>query len=714
MNFEMLKDAIDLNINEPPTIINALCMIRTVYLNVEAEADMPLSQCPIGDGQLQKELIRVSKKLLSIYEDNSEALQRNRARLESIMQELRTVQTELEKIAEAAELLPGKKAEYEKLLHQLEAARAAHASYEELLQKIEAARTELSTLQSFDFDAAQKQLADLQEQIRGLQDRIRSLDSQLQHSYAEKAQLDRDVDALHKERDQLLQKLAALVQQKEDLQHQITQAQQDQSRLTDEISAARIELDRLQKLIADTIPVLEELQSKVRQLTNEKNQLDAETARLHKQIADLKTNIASLHDELSQKLHPEYDHLTQKKQRLLDEKLWILKEISALTTETSSLDAELVTLRGSLALRKQERDDAQKRVDDYHRDVLDPVISERDALLETEQRLLTEKDAAEKQSAELKSNQQKLILEIGAMKNQYDLDTKAYEKHTARKQELVAKQTELTEKLDTATKALERQQTAYDKLEKEDLPAAEKFLKAETTRLDTLQAKVDGIHEESKEKTDLINKLNEQLPPLQEKLRHKRSVYEALTVTFNSNNQDILELERKIKELEAKNDKERLARYRAQQQETYQKLQELAESCTELDLEILKLNAEIDTKTKNLQILEELKKKKEEGAEGIDKLLEELRPYDTEEYRRQAHSITIQYENLQTIRSNLAQSIRNASKCITGYELTAGEVKVQKLETLLAQAAQHSHSLYQALIECAEAVVKNHITEEPK
>lgn len=615
MIFENLKSSIDLNAHESPSIINALCMVRSLFEDMKQEAGVPLSQCPIGDGQLQQELIRVSKHLLSIYEENSDALQRNRARLESIMEELREAQTELEKIADAAILLPEKEAEYRKLQQQLETAKAAQAAYAALLSEIEAAQKELAQLRRFDMDAARKQLADLQEQIRGLEEQIRTLDTQIQTKKEEK------------------------------------------SALADDIAARQGELVRLQ-----------------------------------------------------QELPP----MTLKKQSLLDEKLRILTEISSLTAETNGLNTELETLRASLALRKQERDNARKQVEDYRRDVLDPVVKERDALLETEKQLLAEKEAAEKQSTALKTNQRKLIQEIGAMKGQYDKDHEAYQKDTARKEELIRLQKALTEKLNAATDALADQQRAYDKLEKEDLPTAEQHLTEETQRLEKLQAKITDTKNECQEKTTKIDELNRELPAKQEKLRNLRSLYEALTASYNSNNKDILDLEREVQDLKEKNNQERLARHQARLQDQKQELLDLEEQFTAVDSQIQKHDAEIETKNKDLQTLSDLKKKKEEGAEGISRLLTELKPYDTEEFRRQAHSIALQYENLLTIRSSLAQSISHASKCITGYELTAEELQVQKLESLLTQARKHSHGLYRSLVQCAEAVVKNHITEEPK
>ena len=714
MRFDMLKQSIDLYASESPSLYNALNIIRSLFQDVEDAANETLSKCPIGDDNLPREMVWLSKELLGIYEDNTAALQKNRLMLDSIMSELRKVQNELETIADATELLPEKEAQYQQLQQQLEAARAAESAYTALLGKIEAAQQDLAQLQRFDMDAARQQLADLLKKILGLENEIRSLDSRIQQKKEEEALLLGNIAANQQALDQLQLNLKQLTKQKEELLEQISQAKQLHTTLTAQIASVRSELVQLDTLICDAKKLLPELQSQLEHLTVEKSQVDEEVARLRQQISVLNNYINTLHTELDQKLRPEHDFLTLKKQQLLEEKLRILNEIASLSTETGSLETELTVLRSSLSLHRQERDEAQKRVDDYRREILDPVISERDALLETEKQLLTEKECAVQKGAELKANQQSLIQQIGNMKAQYERDTETYQKDLQQQQQLIQNQEALTEQLNAITAALANQQRANNKLETEDLPDAQRNLAAETKRLESIQAKIIGMQDEHQKKSESISQFEKELPALQEKVRHLRSVYEALTVTYTASNKDIWALELKIKELEAKNDQERLARYRAQLQEQERKLEDLAEDCCQLEQQIANQDSKIEAKLSHLQSLQNSKKTKEDGERSIDILLAELKPCDTEEYRRQACSIAIQYENLKIIRQNLEQSIHDASKCIPGYKPTTAESKVQSLESVLTQAAQHSRSLHHTLIECAKAIMQNHITEEPK
>ena len=713
MNFENLKSSIELNAHEPPSLINALCMVRSLFDDVKKEAGVPLSQCPIGDGQLQQELIKVSKNLLSIYEDNSDSLQRNRARLDNVMAEILRTQSELQQLADAAAQLPGKEAEHQKLLGQLADARKAQVSYEELLRQIAAAEKELSLLEHFDFDAAQQKLTDLQGQIRALEDQVRTLDTQLQTRTEEKTKLDGDITARHRELEQLTAELERLTGEQASLLTRHQESQQKQADLQLAAEAARAEQERLDKLVAEAAQFLQCLQEQVNALAEKKNGQDTDIATLRQQIADLTSDIDTLTQERDQVLEPERRQLLVQKQALEEEKQRTRQQIADLTKETNDLNAELVQLRNDLPQRMQERNEARQRVADYRRDMLEPVTSELNDLLQTQVQLQAEKTAADKQISDLTENLQKLVLEISRRKEQYIQENNDYQNKLAREKKLIEDQETLTRNLHELTEALSLRQDEFDELNDKTLPEAEKGLASETKRRDDLQAQIDSINAECQENSKKISELEAALPAHQERLRRLRSRYDALTITFNTNNQDILEMERQIRVLEAKNDKERLDEFRTQLQSKQAELVDLAQECTRLDVQIQELDQHLQIKNADCQTLENLKRKKEEGVLGIEATLAELRPCSTPEYRRKAEALNAQYQTLLSIRNNLAASITLARRTIIGYEPASNETYILNLEEYLTKASACSLDVYQQLISCSNAL-KNHIMEEPK
>lgn len=599
MKFEMLNQSIELYAAESPSLYNALNMVRSLFQDVEDAADASLSQCPLGDAKLPLEMIWLSSELLSIYEDNTDALQRNRARLDSVMEELRSAQSELEKIAVAAKLLPEKESEYEQLRRKLEAARGAQAAYEELLGKIAAAKTELAGLKDFDFDAAQRQLDQLREESRQLEDRIRRLDREIQ---------------------------------------------------------------------------------------------------------ELKDAIAAAQRQLNEVLLPEHRRLTERKESLEQQKRDTARQISELTKETGDLTEELARLRRELPQRKQERDDAKQRVADYRRIEYDSVVAERDAHLKTEQELQKEKDAVEQQIRELKTKHHGLIQEIGRRKDKFDSDKKEYEKKKAQKERLLLDQEELTGKLKNLTDDLGLRQKEYDKLHDEDLPAVADSLTAEAARLEKLNQELAPKRAEITRLSGESDRMEAELPQLEKNLGIQRSRYEALRVTYTSKNQDILEMERKIKDLEAENDQEKLNRYRIQLAEEKQKLEDLAADCRRLDGRILELAQKVEAADRNYRTLEAQKRAKEEGLKKIEGLLLELKPFDTPEYRQSVEKVVAQLTTLQTVRDNLAASIAQAYQCIVGPRLDETQVNINNLRVFLQHATDYSSSVHEQLEECATAL----------
>lgn len=713
MRFDQLNQSIELNAEESPSLYNTLNMIRSLFRDVEDAADAPLSQCPIGDSKLPLEMIWLGKELLSIYQDNSDALQRNRARLDSIMEKLAAGQTELESLAQVEKLLPGKQAEYRALEEKLTAARAEKALYEKLLEDIQSAQSELALLQRFDMDAARQKLQTLQEQVRDLEDQIRSLDQQIQTLTGAKDQAEGTVADLRGSLLALQEQLARLDREKTDLLLRKEQAEQEVRDLKAAITAVRSRLEELCRWIPAARNTLQELEDRARTLSAEKESLTEQIRLLRASIEELSLDIGRLRNEYDQVLLPEKQRLVEEKLRCMEKKARLEREIAALVGETRELDAELVALQGTLSQRLRERDEAREAVAQYRLNVLGPIVTERDSLLSTQQQLQAEKSAAEQQITELSNNQRTLILEIGRKKDQFERDTTEYEKHVRREQELAREQEQLTVQLNTAVDALQLRQTEYDKLKNEDLPAAEKFLADETLRRDQLRQKVEGIQTQCRERTDDINQMNDELPALQNKLRNLQQNYDALTVTYNASNSDIVELERRIRELERKNDQERLAQYRSQLTEKKLRLEALSETCATLEGEIRELGQQVETETENRLSLENRKKIQEDGLKGIRLLLEELKPWAAPEKRVAAENTKRQFDTLKIIRDNLGRSIRDASRQIVGFEIAADDLNIIELEDYLTNAAECSRDLCASLSRCAQTIEK-YIMEEPK
>lgn len=606
MKFDLLTQSIELNAGEVPSLYNALNMIRSLFQDVEAAADAPLSQCPIGNEKLPLEMIWLSKELLEIYESKDDSLRRNRARLDAVMTKLRDTKAELETLTAAAAQLPAKEAEYEKLTGQLADAKRTKAAYDNIVSKTAAAQQELAELQKFDAAQAQTELTNLTNQISTLTVTKETLESQLKTRRQEKSTLDSAIDALKREDEQ-------------------------------------------------------DLQPKISQLTKEKEGLEQNIRSTNDTIRDLETSKETLTNQLS-------------------------------------------ALTASLPGKQQARDSAQKRVDDYQRDILDPVEETLQQLLAKEQELQTQKDNAEHQISDQKALHNSLILEIGKKKGQYDTARSAYLKAQEREKAL-------QRDLDDAVRNLELQQKAVEKLEKEDLPTANQLLKTETERAGNLQKQIDAANSECEDKTHKIQQMERDQPGLDQKVRDLRKTYSALTATYNASNSQIEELDHKIEELIEKNDEERLTQYRTQRETDLQKLHDLEKLCNDLEGEIKNLTDEITKKTFTHQGLLKARRQQQEGLAGITRLLKELEPCTRPEYLLEVEKTKEQYAMLSGIRTKLVSSINDVRQ----YVLRSGPIcnedmqMLEELKSYLDQASIYSGNLYQELIEAASKLAQ-HIT----
>ena len=412
-------------------------------------------------------------------------------------------------------------------------------------------------------------------------------------------------------------------------------------------------------------------------------------------LAQARTELETIADaeQLLPKMEKEYQDLTHQ--------LAAAKQAKA---RYDSILARIESLRTELTqLRQFDAADAAR--------TLEALEAQAQPLRKEKAQLETALTNTRWELAELDRKQRELVLEIGRGKNQYERDSKEYEKHSARKQKLLLDLEELTRQNSRAADDLARLQVEYDKLHDEDLPAAGKLLGDETKRRDELQAKVAGIQADCRDMTQQIDRMKGELPELEETLRNTRNIYNALTATYSASNRDIVALQSKIRELESENHEDRLAQVRVQLTGELQKLEALRDTCGKLEEEIRSLGEQIQELARKQQDLQSLKDTQLKGQAGIDRELERLRPFDNPEFRDRVRLIQNRYQALSRVRDNLERSITQARRHFSGLELAGTELDVQQLGQCLSDADKYACAIYQDLAECAETL-KKHMTEE--
>ena len=223
MQFDSLKASIANNSDQQPSIYMALCMVESLFDDMEEALGHEISQAPVGDDTLPNKLIWLSNTLMGIYADNQEDLNRNRARLDAAMKKLRSEQQALESMADDSRKLEQARQESAALQTALAQRKQLLQTYETTAAQCAAMKQELQQLHTFDPDAAQAQLTSLRQQIHDFSARKATLEASLQAEQKTHTDLANAVAQLEQQQQQLFGSNEQYAQRKAALEQDIAQ-----------------------------------------------------------------------------------------------------------------------------------------------------------------------------------------------------------------------------------------------------------------------------------------------------------------------------------------------------------------------------------------------------------------------------------------------------------------------------------------------------------
>lgn len=385
MEFNRLKASIANNAGQPPSIYMALCMVESLFEDIEDEFGEELSGCPVGDESLSTKLVWLCKTVNEIYEDNSDELQRNRARLDSAMAKLRKTESELTDLSSVAERLTGLRAEHAELEQKLLAAQDTKRQYEAVTAQCAQARQTLAALGQFDPDAAKADLAgltgeiarlekdqtELSGQLRAAKQKAEGLRQAAQELEAANVEGQRRIDGLTAQLDQKKTDAGRVQEALDALNRQHTELTAELEQLT-QLQAAKIEeTEALQKTagafrdetLAPVLAKLEALkqelgcaeqskqdaQQEYEQCSRRRSELILDIARQKEANEAEQQNLKSAQDKL--------DKLQQDKQALEQALSAAIEKLDRLQDEVAQLtEKQLPELQGLVKLEEQRKE----------------------------------------------------------------------------------------------------------------------------------------------------------------------------------------------------------------------------------------------------------------------------------------------------------------------------------------------------------------------
>lgn len=340
MKFERLNSSIALNAREKPSIYMAICMVESLFRDVEDAAGTELSRAEPGDEQLPTKLIWLGRQLLKIYTENSDTMVRNRDRLDKMMEKVREQERTLAGLADTSGALHEAEQRCAALTEQLNEAEANREEKKRLEETCRQMRERLKQLEGADPTQVKAELEQLSARERQLS--------------AQRTELLRELDRAKDAVSELETGCAGLQRD----------AARNQSRLQ-ELEAAR---QTAQNKIAELNTAIAASSAALDAGNGERDKLLGEQAYLEQQI------------ETQRRELDEYERVN----------------LAPLRAERAENEQKLAALRQAFTAMKQERDDAVLQV----ARLTQQASSARQALDERKEDLRKRKSAADAVSAE--------------------------------------------------------------------------------------------------------------------------------------------------------------------------------------------------------------------------------------------------------------------------------------------------------------------------
>lgn len=369
MKFNHLRASVANNSGEKPTLYMALCMVESLFLDMEDESGKELSHCPGGDERLPSKLVWLCRAINEIYKDHDEDLQRNRTRLDAAVEKMNKTRQELESLSAVATQLAALEEEADRLERELQTRNADARRCEELTMRCAAEKQRLEELSHFDPALAEGELKRLSQSVAQKEAARAELTARLEQARSFAAQASQEEaqsrEALQAAQSRLAELEAAcekvrsegadLLTACQQLEETLSEEKKNQERLLISKQTLTAQVEELEQKRAE----LTALQNDLKGLEERRNALEVEREALEKErnerildIAHRKTDNQTQSEKLLAS-QSKLEQLRQEREKLNGALTGCLQELDLLQAEVERLEKQ--RLPEAEALREQER-----------------------------------------------------------------------------------------------------------------------------------------------------------------------------------------------------------------------------------------------------------------------------------------------------------------------------------------------------------------------
>ena len=493
MEFERLKASMINNEQEQPSLYMAICMVESLFMDIEAVTGRDLSACPVGDVKLPVKLIWLCKTIQAIYDHNSDELQRSRARLDQAIAGMHETRAELEKLADVSEQCARAEQEYAIVSDALAQARRRRNALETLEREISDAKQELSELPEIDSEEAAGELA----RLHGLIQQRKAAFSEQREKLSASESLLRELDFQVRSEGEALQeqqkKRQELLQKLQDTEADISACRSEQASMHETLKQKRGEYDALmleQETLGRKIDAQREANESFRA---------AQLVPLRKTLDELLSADKGGRQEKERLLAELNEAKQDKSDRVL--------QLGSLQAELDEILAQLGGKKELIASAEAQKAQAEKEYAEQNRK-LDAMQNAVDTLRKNKETVLTMLQGETARRATLESELSELDAQLERLKAEIQRMDETLPEKEQQLQEANGKYEQLTAAYHLNSTELENRRAQIRELE--DQTDKEK-LATYLHQLERQKAELEGIRAETKEREIQIERGEQEL-----------------------------------------------------------------------------------------------------------------------------------------------------------------------------------------------------------
>lgn len=448
MDFKRIRNSLDINSKENPSIFMALCLMETLLADFQEETGKDISELDIGDETLSLKLTLIYRNLKKIYDNNKDSFTRGVSRLEKMISEADDIEQELNSISVEVEKLSALKKAAEEKRAAYELAKKQKLEYDSLTEEIRVIESRIREYEGCNPENLKGQMQTKASELEALEGDMSNLVAQIDDCNSKISSLTEGKNKKEIELQMLSEELSLLSKSNEDITNEIELYPERKRKLLEDTALKKNQLHDLQEELdeyysRESMPLESEIQvinERISKARAEAELKGDDIKKLEEQYKQLVINIDSKNKEIA-KLSGECESRSA---------LFAAKsnEFQAIQNTWFEVNANYKNLIKTMDERILEIEDYSSNKIPEAQKSIDENTATRDALIKKLSALYEEKDSLAENVVKIEENIKPLETEVERLTDLKSALTADYGNKSNQIKKLEAELEELTGKTD--------------------------------------------------------------------------------------------------------------------------------------------------------------------------------------------------------------------------------------------------------------------------